>query len=138
LRYFYSLRLTIWVFFYPIQVFFYCSRLSKNVEKFRILTSILHYSNITRYFRRRFFQDILGGNSFILEKFESKISLVLKLKGPKLQTENQNVYFINRYYNLVIYRKDLSIPNLDDDSLDVERQFVNQGIYWEREERYSK
>ena len=129
MRYFYSLRLAIWVFFYPIQVFFYCSRLSKNVEKFRILTSI-HYSNITRYFRRR--------NSFILEKFESKISLVLKLKGPKLQTENQDVYFINRYYNLVIYRKDLSIPNLDDDSLNVERQFVNQGIYWEREERYSK
>jgi len=63
---------------------------------------------------------------------------VLKLKGPKLQTENQDVYFINRYYNLVIYRKDLSIPNLDDDSLNVERQFVNQGIYWEREERYSK
>lgn len=59
------------------------------------------------------------------------------LKGLKLQMENQDIYF-NRYYNLVVYRKDLPIPNLNDDSFNIERQFVSRGIYWERRERYSK
>jgi len=48
-----------------------------------------------------------------------------------------NIFYFNRYYHLALYRKDLPIPDLDDDSLNAERQIVCRA-YWERGERHSK
>jgi len=53
-------------FFCPIQVF-YCSRLLKNLENFRVIFQHLYYTFI------KFFNANIIQTSFILKKFKSEI-----------------------------------------------------------------